>query len=300
MEIVEQSVEYWPADKYVKEIERAARVCYKSENAIGSQTAMPFVEMLKRNGHHAMLEHGTIHFAFRTESFYSDLMRPFLELYNNSPRMAITSNSGWNFVSISYRECYEYLLKLRREEEYKMPNGAPLHPGAADEFERFVESSQADQRAQLHSERIQLHIVTDRAIANELERHRVFSFAQESTRYCNYSKDKFGGQIKVVKPKYFEELSSFEQSCWFQAMEQAEERYLTGLKIGMKPQDARGMLPLSLKAELVMTGFRWQWDNMLQLRLDKAAHPMMRELAAMIKVKLDSIPLVDLSLPTLP
>lgn len=115
---------------------------------------------------------------------------------------------------------------------------------------------------------------------------RVFSFAQESTRYCNYSKDKFSNEITFIEPCWSLApmgLEDFNGEHFLDALENAEREYLYLVENGWKPQQARAVLPNSLKTELVMTGFISDWEHFFKLRCDKAAHPQAQELAIPLK-----------------
>lgn len=116
--------------------------------------------------------------------------------------------------------------------------------------------------------------ITNRAIANEIVRHRIASFSQESTRYCNYSSDKFDNEITVIEPTY-----SLGNADWFLVCDYAETKYFQLLKQGVSPQLARGVLPLDLKTELIMTANLREWRHFFKLRTAPEAHPQMRELA---------------------
>lgn len=122
-------------------------------------------------------------------------------------------------------------------------------------------------------------IITDRGVSHEIVRHRLASFAQESTRYCNYSADKFGGEITVVEPPW---LNENQRSHWYMACEFAERRYFTMLKAGYSPQIARSVLPTCLKTEIAMTTNFREWRHFITLRRAKAAHPQIREIAEYI------------------
>jgi len=124
---------------------------------------------------------------------------------------------------------------------------------------------------------VTVHFVCDRGISHELVRHRLASFSQESTRYANYSKDKFGKEITVIRP-FFWDHSSALFSAWRQAMEQAEQKYLQLIALGARPEEARTVLPNSLKTELIMTCNFREWRHIFDLRCSRAAHPQMREL----------------------
>jgi len=122
-------------------------------------------------------------------------------------------------------------------------------------------------------------VICDRGVSHEFVRHRLMSYSQESTRYCNYGKGKFGGEITVIQPP---DLTKEELEQWMGAMEHAEARYMTMLDLGSKPQIARSVLPNSLKTELVATANFREWRHFLKLRTSPAAHPQMREVAGAI------------------
>ncbi len=135
--------------------------------------------------------------------------------------------------------------------------------------------------AMIEHSMLSVKFIVDRGVSHELVRHRIASFAQESTRYCNYSKDKFGNELTFIKPLYFAEnvengkLDNY--LCWYALMLDIEERYFKMLKNGATPQDVRAILPNSLKTEIVMTANYREWRNFFKLRTAKAAHPQMRE-----------------------
>lgn len=120
--------------------------------------------------------------------------------------------------------------------------------------------------------------IVDRGVSHEIVRHRVASYCQESTRYCNYSKDKFGNEITVIKPCFWKE-SSDQFIEWKSAMKIAENHYFDLLAQGATPQEARTVLPNSLKTEVVMTANIREWRHFLKLRTSSAAHPQVREVA---------------------
>lgn len=152
--------------------------------------------------------------------------------------------------------------------------------------------------AMLEHSVLSVEFTTDRAIANELERHRLCSFAQESTRYCNYSKDKFGGELTFVKPEWVDRSSvdknfEYKVNLWMNLCDSAEFRYLALLKSGLKPEDARCVLPLSLATKLVMTTNYAEWRHILKLRTAKGAHPQMRALMIpLLKELQEKIPVI--------
>ena len=123
-------------------------------------------------------------------------------------------------------------------------------------------------------------IVCDRGVSHEIVRHRVASYCQESTRYCNYSNDSFGNEIAVIKPCFWDEGET-PYHIWRLGCEDAESRYFDLLLAGATPQEARSVLPNSLKTEVVMTANIREWRHFFKLRCSPAAHPQMREVAKM-------------------
>ena len=136
--------------------------------------------------------------------------------------------------------------------------------------------------AMLEHSSLSVRFVVDRGVSHEIVRHRLFSFAQESTRYCNYSKDKFENEVKFIKPYFFPENSekiqlSSRYDWWYYACKKAERAYFRLLEMGATPQEARAVLPNSTATEIVVTGNYREWRHFLRLRTEKAAHPQMRE-----------------------
>lgn len=130
--------------------------------------------------------------------------------------------------------------------------------------------------AVLEHDNITVKFVVDRGVSHEIVRHRLAAYCQESTRYCNYAKDGFGREITVIKPLYLEEGSEG-WDVWKNACECAEEAYFDMLSWGCSPQEARAVLPNSLKTEVVMTANLREWRHFFKLRTAPAAHPQMRE-----------------------
>ncbi len=139
---------------------------------------------------------------------------------------------------------------------------------------------------------ITVRLIVDRGVTHEIVRHRIASYTQESTRYCNYSKGKFGGEITVIEP-FFWEKSSEKYKLWERAMQAAEDIYIKLIKNGASPQEARSVLPNSLKTEIVMTMNLRQWRHFFKLRTHSSSHPQMREVVVPLldelKKKLPSV-----------
>lgn len=149
----------------------------------------------------------------------------------------------------------------------------------------------------IEHESISVRIICDRGVTHEIVRHRVASYSQESTRYCNYSHDQFDNQITVIDlaSGFSYDLSTPDDRAkyqvWQEAMEAAEQAYFKLLKLGADPQEARSVLPNSLKTEIVVTMNLREWRHFFRLRTSRHAHPQMQEVAKMIyEVMLDKLP----------
>ena len=139
---------------------------------------------------------------------------------------------------------------------------------------------------------ITVKFICDRGVSHEIVRHRLASYCQESTRYCNYSKDGFGGEITVIKPLFLE-VGTDGWEMWRDACAMAEGFYFELLNFGCSPQEARAVLPNSLKTEVVMTANLREWRHFFKLRTAPAAHPQMREVANMLlKQMREMVPVV--------
>ena len=160
-------------------------------------------------------------------------------------------------------------------------------------FASFVEQIiKREHESVLEHEKVTLRIICDRGVSHEIVRHRIGSYSQESTRYCNYSDEKFSKEITVIKPLFWEEGSPKLES-WRVAMRTAEKSYFDLLETGATPQEARSVLPNSLKTEIVVTYNLREWRYFLRLRTATTAHPQMREVANMCKEILQkNIPIV--------
>lgn len=129
----------------------------------------------------------------------------------------------------------------------------------------------------IEHEKISVRIICDRGVTHEIVRHRVASYSQESTRYCNYYQDKFGSELTLIKPLFWEE-SSEEYKIWYESMQAIESAYNTLIAKGAKAQEARSILPNSLKTEIVVTMNLREWRHFFILRTSTKSHPQMREI----------------------
>ena len=152
-----------------------------------------------------------------------------------------------------------------------------ITPESARKFVRALVKS--GHEAMIEHASMTVRFTVDRGVSHELVRHRIASFAQESSRYCNYSKDKFGSEITVIKPLFWDEGSQM-YKLWEEAMENAEEAYFLLLAKGATPEEARSVLPNSLKTEVVVTADMREWRNIFKLRaagITGKPHPQMVE-----------------------
>ena len=255
MRLIKQYCELIDSSDYKKTIELAARVCYKSEDKICEGSADKMVDMLIKNNHGAMLEHGTIYLRFPGEALYYDLHFSNYGKYNsNKYSTAKRGNYGDLLVTTNYRVIVEN--------------------GWEDDLKFMCKPTD------LHDKRITVKFITSIGIVRELLRHRVFSFANESSRFCNYSKDKFGNEITFINSE------ANGDSAFIDCLKQSEKAYFTLLKDGYKPEIARDVLPLATKSELIMTGFESDWKQLIALRIAPTAHPDMIDLISQLKEKL--------------
>ena len=274
MKLINSSVEvieptgYTLQDIY-EQIELAGRTCYKSEDNMTDTSAKDFVNRMVASKHYAMLEHGTV----------------YLKFTDNAVRTII----------IDHIKCDEYLYDDYTYNKYSDINSRS-NVGNTDwyvttNYRVLVENNWLDdlqylcEPTEYHEKRITTRFICDRGVSHELVRHRVFSFAQESTRYCNYSKDKFGKELTFIKPSWWKEEDNEVATLYIQPWRNIENCYLTLIENGIKPQDARAILPNALKTEVVMTGFESDWHHFFELRCAKAAHPDMQKLANELKGK---------------
>lgn len=267
-----------------RQIEIAGRTCYKSEDKITDTSAKEFVERMVKSGHGAMLEHGTVYLLLNMASrqqYFKYCSNP----YSVANSTGEAEKGTWlGFVTTNYRVLVEN--------------------NWLDDLQYICEPGKE------HEKRITVKFVCDRGVSHEFVRHRVFSFAQESTRYCNYSKDKFGNELTFIIPCWLDipedtytlgklrSKDNPEQTCmveisenhdaynvesaigkFLHVLDYSSDRYMELINEGWKPQQARAVLPNSLKTELIMTGTIEQWKGFFVLRDAPSAHPQARELA---------------------
>lgn len=164
-------------------------------------------------------------------------------------------------------------IKLERYARVCYKSEDKMQAGSGQKFLRMILNS--GHESVIEHEKITVLFIVDRGISHEIVRHRIASYSQESTRYCNYGKDKFGNEITVIKPFFFSDRENYKY--WEEACLAAERSYMALLRNGYTPQEARSVLPNSLKTEIVVTYNLREWRHFLRLRCSKAAHPQMRQ-----------------------
>lgn len=144
----------------------------------------------------------------------------------------------------------------------------------------------------LEHEKITVRFVCDRGVSHEIVRHRIASYSQESTRYCNYSKDKFGNELTFIRPLFWAEDSE-EYALWKSSMQQVEDSYNKLIAMGAKAEEARSILPNSIKTEIAVTMNLREWRHFFRLRTSQRSHPQMREVACELLEKMkNAVPLI--------
>lgn len=256
MKLIKPSFEILPQseglDGIYKQIELAGRHCYKSEDKITDTSAKEFVERMIKFNHGGMLEHGTVYLTHPIEHSGSETYQGVGNKYRDNKYSKINYDSwGTRYITTNYRVLVEN--------------------DWLDDLQYLCSPTD------LHERRTTVKFICDKSISHEFVRHRKFSFAQESTRYCNYSSNKFGNELTFIEPLWLEDDDHKE--IYLSSLKHAESTYLELLNLGWSPQQARTVLPNSLKTELVMTGFDSDWEGFFKLRDDSHAHPQAFELA---------------------
>lgn len=256
MKLIKPSVEYISQpeglDGIYKHIERCARTCYKSEDKITEDSANKMVDALIKNKHTAMLEHGTVYLAMPMESILPIEANDWGRYYHNpySDSGTICEVGGEKKVAVTTN------LRVLVENNW------------LDDLKYLCQSTE------YHKKRYTMKFICDRGVSHELVRHRKFSFAQESQRYCNYSKDRFSHEITFIDPSWnmllsgvYNGIDHFDGDYFNHALRDAEKYYFKLLDLGWTPQQARSVLPNATKTEIVMTGFEDDWKHFFDLRL---------------------------------
>lgn len=266
MKLIKQSFEFINQTDFSlvgikKHIERCARVSYKSEDKITDTSYEKFVNMLESRGHDRPLEFGTVYLDIPTKNITPGAEYIYtVGKYYCNPWSIKVDVDGHAYISTNYR--------VIKENHWE------------DDLKYLCEPTE------YHYKRYTAHMVLDRGVMDEFRTHVGLSHLAESTRYCNYSKDKFNNEVTFIQPSWVPKLISLEafpqlDTTWdfYNALFVAETRYLSLLDKGWTPQQARSVLPLCIKSELISCGFEDAWKNFFKRRDAPDAHPMAQEIA---------------------
>lgn len=249
-------------DGVYKIIEQAGRTCYKSEDKITDDSAKEFVDRMIKSGHGAMLEHGTVYLAipiseWRCTDDYRDsyISNPYSNV--NDSLVDWENNEGTVYITTNLRVLVDN--------------------GWLDDLQYICEPTK------FHEKRVSVKFICDTGVSHEFVRHRVFSFAQESTRYCDYTKSRFNRELTFIKPLWISNIpitdTTEDEKVFLEYLKNVEDTYFFLRDSNWTPQEARAVLPKCVKTELVMTGFVSDWKHFFELRDTASAHPQAQELA---------------------
>lgn len=286
MQIIKPSFEIIDEPDALKKIELCGRVCYKSESKITDSSAEKFIMNLIRRGHESVLEH--VQIIIKVDEVdarkFDYILKEIYDRYGWVCLLRMTRGNRRFIISGNVRMWRDLMrhislaviftpLALLRGILYDDVNKTPSDVTTTAEIitpDQLLTDDEFDAHA---TETVRF--ICDRGISHEIVRHRMASFSQESTRYCNYA-----GEITFIKPPFFDGVLYNE---WEKSVIYAELAYNLLISKGAKPQEARAVLPNSLKTELIMTATRDSWKNFFELRTSPAAHPQMREIAEPLK-----------------
>ena len=292
MTLIKPSVELlkqdYTLDGIYKQIELAGRTCYKSFDKITSDSAKEFVDRMIKSGHLSVLEHGTVYLGI-PNLIENEVL---INKYKFNKYSVVVSGASKFIIEgeLFYMDvwCITTNYRVLIENEW------------LDDLKYLCEPTE------FHEKRITVKFTTDIATSREFMRHRAFSFCQESTRYCNYTKDRFDNNIRFIIPTWVDIpegrvanldndwcdvdtltiVKHYDKDAidyWLESCSLSESYYITLVTKGCKPQQARQVLSLSTCAPFVMTGFESDWDHFFKLRCSSAAHPDAQYLANMCK-----------------
>lgn len=292
MKLINQSFEILEQKDFTitgikKFIERCGRVCYKSEDRITDDSYKKFVNMLESRGHDRPLEFGTVHLKMPWKTF------------NNFAGFCV-SKGFWDSCWIKYnidRESEDKMVYITTNYRYykKLGTLKPLY-GYIDIEEFFTEEDN-----KFYPKRYTIHFITSRGIMDEFRTHVSLSHLAESSRYCSYDKNRFGNELTFIIPNWVntncpnkeQEGPSVASIEWSTAMLDAEASYMNLIKMGCTAQEAREVLPLAVKSELISCGFEDAWSNFFYRRCAKDAHPMAKEIATKVRDKFKELNYVN-------
>ena len=283
MKLINQSAEYLPQGSGIegiyKQIELASRTSYLSWDKMTDDSAKKFVDMLIKSKHTSVLEHGTVYLHF----FWPGAV---CQVCNQTmPHKLLDKYCMNSYSKVNYHGNDVYVttnMRVLQENNW------------LDDLKYLCEPTE------FHEKRLSVKVITDIGVTREFNRHRTFSIVEQSTRYCNFSNDKFGNEITFVKPYWYEQFDKplnesgyredgtsdmFTSSDFEDFATVSQCNYMSALIAGMQPQQARELLPLCTKTEAFYTAFESDWRHFFDLRLREttgAAHPQAKALAQLI------------------
>ena len=287
-----------------KQIELAGRTCYKSEDKIDKYSAKVFVERMIESKHYAMLEHGTVYLTLVINNKTRDNEVHYPWYYNNA---IARYEEVFGYIQCLFLGNKYSVVKLSQNKDYTETTmcittnyRVIVENGWQGIMNEFLSEPTID-----HERRITLKFTTNIGVTREGNRHRVNSIAEESTRYCNYTKDKFNNQVTYCKPAWItqEQIDSYNEravrgefeggfdsdsnelhalSVYLHCLHECNRAYDKLIRLGWKPQQAREVLPLATKSEVVYTAFVHDWKHWFDLRffgITGKSHPNMEQVA---------------------
>ena len=271
MKLIKQSFEILEQKDYSligikKFIERCGRVCYKSEDRITDDSYEKFVNMLVKRDHTRPLEFGTVHLKMILPDFQGFIHSLLTIGILNNIWIKYAYKGDIVYITTNYRYYLDIVKYLPNVKEY------------------FTEEDN-----EYYPKRYTVHMVLSRGIMDEFRTHVGLSHLAESTRYCNYSKNKFNNELTFIQPDWLsdEHIVDYKEKTehhpYFAMLKREEQDYLTLINNGWTPQQAREVLPLGVKSELISCGFEDAWENFFYRRCANDAHPMAREIAIPLK-----------------
>ncbi len=275
VKVVEADSEIYNLDKLediCRHIERCGRTCYKSENLITDETAVPFIRGILKSGHESVIEHANVIFSMpENENNRRILEMKDIRGLNISFEQGVVAVSGniraFRDLARTY-DIHDFLLLIGNPLFYIKQDAVPVFDGVK------IEGVQSSRFSELHNYAT-THSICDVGAYKDVTRHRLASFSIESTRYCNYSKGKFGSELTMIEPCNIEKGSEM-YAEWLKAMELIETSYMKMAELGAKGDQLRMLLPHSSKADMIMSANVAEWKHIFALRCHSAAHPSVR------------------------
>lgn len=290
MKMIDPSVTQIKESNPFKKIERVGRTCYKSEDKITEGSARKFYKGLVSRKHTAMVEHAT--FLFKV---FPALYEALKADSRNCKYLNFTDDNGRYLISGNLRALNESSAVPLCRALYALDRELVYHEDMKSFIDRlildnrvsiidFSELKDPTENEFMNHFYMTFHYITDRGVTHEMVRHRPASYAQESTRYCNYVKEQFGGELTFIKPTGWDSLPDPIKLHYIYAWETSEDEYARLISYGQTPQQARAVLPNALKTEIIMTACAGELEHYFDLRsrgVTGAPHPDIKTVADM-------------------